>query len=530
MFADFKKRLVATRTQGAYAFAEAQLSSGDLRGAATLFAQQARDVSGRGMAQQLALRGWTGVLGAATKIWQRQRELPQPELGEAVAGMVGASLADLPEPWRHYEAFRALVRALLEAESAVLPELAVVLVRLFPRDPRPAYALGRGYELQIQAGDASLASACIDAYTTALVAAKEAGTGAQWEAPLKVRIARLWGLAASSKEDGRRRALGLIESLDPSTLASLEVPYRLSAAEVALGSERSMVRLRALDALVDLALDMETRPAVVAIVGRYLQELGWLYYPTEVDRIRSVLATADSEGPGGQVGAVAAHLGLLEDLRRISEEAAVARAHLERLRESAVATGDAIGRVYYAQALRVAAGATLDKAAVASALSSRDVGGLDPRWVALAALLADAEPTVMHLRPLLLALTRPVAPSVHSLAALALALPRLLEYWNAWPELLDLQRDAVGRYLGGAPCPSFGFAALGLRLLAHGEEPLARAAGLRCLSTSEVREAGRDTLLRALAARELDCGEPQRAVGWLVGIKEKPAEWRSSHA
>ncbi|MEL6178059.1 MAG: hypothetical protein AAFS10_03855, partial [Myxococcota bacterium] len=449
----------------------------------------------------------------------------------------------LPRERATYDSWRTLMVALLERDHERAAELGRVLARWFPSDPRPHYALGRAWERQARRQDSShnvsgraalegqirWVRKALGAYQAALAASAEQGRRARWEPTLKVRMARLIWQGRGREPEAATRAERLLSEVDRVALGGLAPPYRITVADIWLHQGKAMDRLRALDMLASVADDPLHASGVIAVLEDYLESLGWSYYATEQDRVRSIVERcAPALGPLG-VRRALRYLDLLHELREVAgshEEATLE--HLQKLlRLETEAHGDSITASYYWAAValvrqsEVPFGDALERAleparAQLDLLPSRLMR--EPVALALGALAQRHRPDPKQVRELLAAFGAEVYQVPHVQSSLGLLLPALLAHWQAWPDLQPAMRDAIARFIRLGLRPSYGFAAVAVSLWTLGETELAHAAATRALAQPEQEdEALLMELNGSLAAGALKAGKPHEAVRWLLG-------------
>ncbi len=506
MVFDLKRRVIEARAEAAYALAEVQLEGGDIASAAMGFAGQARDLRRRGLNSALARRGWFGVLAAAPGLGA-----DCPALGEAITALTEVQASDLDGQRAQYGNYRALVSRLLEERAWELARcLAQLLSRWFPGDPRPAYAAARALDAQVSLSgkpQPDLLVRALDAYDVALAAAGHVGARRQWDTVLRVRKAALWLRYGGNRAEACAAALHAVEDIRRDRVAQLAEPYRLTVAHAWLHASSSITRLRGLD-LLESSCRPETHPQIAYILADYLRSLDWRYYPTEHDR---ALALARATGAPRSLRA---HLALIAELHEVIGRRGVATVgHLEQLLEAAPG-GDA--EAYYKVAVHLAQpgdGQGLGRALPAALLVAPTASTpADSVVLAQLACLLRCGPELELAKRICQAASAPETKSPHGQAAWAVAVPVLLGQWVAWSDIRDLMAAAVRAYVQAATPPSFGFGALGARLVALDEYELATVALQRSHTEAE---GGTERARRSMAAHCLERGDLSSAARWL---------------
>ncbi len=529
MLGDLKQKLILTRAEGAYAFADLSLERQQPAEAARQYADQARDLRRRGLSVSLQAKGWAGVLRACAAFTSRQ-SLPVV-LGEALEALSHLTITDLPGGWIPYENSRPLLIRLLDTNPRQAQSLGACLARLLPRDPRPRYAQGRALELlayQARGEQAqSLAQSALRAYEEAGAASARVGAQRTWSRPLALRkAALLLRLLARTQSDAQGRACALLEDIAPGHLRSLAPEDQLVVVQAWLHSSRAMQRLRALDLLEALLGDESCAHAAISLLLRYMARLDWSYYGTEQDRVRGLLAQASKLPGASRVRGFDAWLTLLGELHdEVGRDAVPTLNHLVRLREHAVAhEGLGWAGAYY----RVA-----EVLAVAPVETWRDILGkalheegavptaLRPSWSrdslawALGALCVRVAPERGMALELLDAMRAPHFDTPHVQAAVSLLVPVLLSHWEQWPEVQPEAALCLSRFVRVASLNKAsllrlaqGFASAGLLELCG--EVVRRAQSLGASPTDVA------PFLFVLAQGELAQHKPSEAVRWLL--------------
>lgn len=535
MLGDIKRRLVATRAQGALAVADLAVEQGDAGRAIALYREQARDLAARGVDKELEVRGWFGILRASVPLLRRG-EVPADALREALAALAGMDRGRIPPAWLRYDDYRELGVLLLERAPARAVELARYLCGLVSVDPRPHYLLGRALEADLEGQRASARGAQVEqaltAYREALADAIEVGGIRRWEPVVHLRMAALlWRWRRLDDPEAARHALELVEKLDRAAVQEAAPPYRLVVAQIWLGSDRAMTRLRALDMLEAMVGDPALRGGALRVLDEYLERLGWTYYPTEHDRVRAIFGRI---APG--LGPEVARRGLawLELLGRLHDSegrrAPPSRSHLQTLHAIEAGRGQVVSAAYYAVALRLAErpeGADFAEVLVSAldehAEAVRQVWTrllVEPLALGLGALCQWRRVDKVEVRQLLRAYAHGPWAVAHVQESFGLLLPPLILHADELAELADPIREAVERYLRLAPAPSFGFSSVGAAMLAAGEPNLAAMAARRAMiDRSREPSEALNTLVHGLAVRAMRSGEVTEAAAWLLGMQ-----------
>jgi hypothetical protein len=513
---NFKGKVVVARAEAAVALAQIQLEHGSTWAAARGFASQARDLRRRGLSPDLERRAWLGVLvagagegsscpGLEEAVWAL-REIPADEL----RGQVG--------PYHKYR--DTLRRLLIEGAAPMAQTFGALVSQWYPGDPRPAYGTARALEAALPGRAAGqrevLARRALEWYDRTLTIAVQAGVSRQWRVVVGIRKAGvLLRYLRGSDPDAARRALGEVECVERGTVGGLAAPYRLVVAHAWLHSSNSIVRLRALDLLDELA-SRGHREDVAAVLEDYVSCLDWTYYATEHDRAKAIaIQTGVSPGALRQ-------LELLADLHdALGRDSHATVEHLGRLRD---AGKTAVHDVYFTVAIAIAGSSEVSAVSLAGSPPPDDdevarlhaswmSGSVDAVGVALAALWLHRNPDPGHAHSLLVAASHPSLRTPQGQVCLTLALPVLLRHWRQWSSIHGEVVRAVERYLRYTRPPSFGFGVLALALADLGEWELAGRAALRAHAQGEPADCG---LRERLAAHAMSRGEPESATRWLL--------------
>jgi len=301
-------------------------------------------------------------------------------------------------------------------------------------------------------------------------------------------------------------------------------------AQLWLGSDRAMSRLRALDMLEELVDEPAIRDAALRVVDAYLEQLGWSYYPTEHDRVRSIFArVAPSLGPD-EARRGRAYLDLLGRLHDSEgRRASPSRSHLQTLHAIEVGRGHTVSAAYYAVAMRLVDAAPEDfDAALAAALddhaeSVRQVWTrllVEPLAIALGALNQWRRFDRAEVRQLLRAFGHAPWAVPHVQETFGLLAPPLLLHLPEAAELSEAAIEAAERYVRLAPRPRYGFASVGAAMLALGESEVAAQAARRAMAERAHEPADTlDALVYGLARRAVRRGDVREAAGWLLGLR-----------